>query len=196
MHGRFSSQKYFIAWLSNKQKEEAHREGENNLDLSKCQLESFIAFQYARRLHALQNAKGPSKITHCVFVTMKPTAFRYFRKHGHVVDLLISWSIWVLMINRTENALGQKQTDSHQYVLFFRHRHPCVSQSIRAIRWQWMRSWCLWSRGVTRLDYAKKQVWQPHVRTWGLSEGRVLFKKVVATLLKLFGALRSDLAPP
>ena len=33
------------------------------------------------------------------------------------------------------------------------------------------------SRGVTRLDGAqgKKQVWRPHVRTWGLSEANVLF---------------------
>jgi len=33
------------------------------------------------------------------------------------------------------------------------------------------------SRGVTRLDGARgqKQVWRPHVRTWGLSEANVLY---------------------
>jgi len=34
-----------------------------------------------------------------------------------------------------------------------------------------------WNRSVTRLDGAqgKKQVWHPHVRTWGLSEANVLY---------------------
>ena len=52
------------------------------------------------------------------------------------------------------------------------------------------------SRGVTRLDGArgKKQVWRPSVRTWGLSEANVLLKKVLMTLLGLFGELR-PLAP-
>jgi len=47
--------------------------------------------------------------------------------------------------------------------------------------------WC--NKGVTRLD------WRPHVRTWGFSEANVLLKKVLATLLGLFGAPRSDSAP-
>ena len=36
---------------------------------------------------------------------------------------------------------------------------------------------CRSSRGVTRSDGAlgKKQVWRPHVRTWGLSEANVLY---------------------
>jgi len=35
----------------------------------------------------------------------------------------------------------------------------------------------LTARGVTRLDgtWGKKQVWRPHVRTWGLSEGNALY---------------------
>jgi len=34
-------------------------------------------------------------------------------------------------------------------------------------------------QGVTRLDgaWGKKQVWRPHVRTWGLSEANVLLWK-------------------
>jgi len=46
------------------------------------------------------------------------------------------------------------------------------------------------SKGVTRLDSAedKKQVWCPHVRTWGLSEANLLSKKVLVTLLWPFGA--------
>jgi len=45
------------------------------------------------------------------------------------------------------------------------------------------------NRGVTRLDGArgKKQVWRTHVRTWGLSEANLLLKKVLQTLLGLFG---------
>jgi len=52
-------------------------------------------------------------------------------------------------------------------------------------------------RGVTRLGgvRGKKQVWRPHVRTWGLSEANVL-KKVFATLVGLFGTPRSDSAFP
>ena len=46
-------------------------------------------------------------------------------------------------------------------------------------------------RGVTRLDgaWGKKQVWCPHVRTWGLSEANVLFWK------KCFWHLCDFLAP-
>ena len=38
-------------------------------------------------------------------------------------------------------------------------------------------AWCQCSRGVTRLDgtRGKKQLWRPHVRTWGLSETNVLY---------------------
>jgi len=45
------------------------------------------------------------------------------------------------------------------------------------------------TQGVTRLDGArgKQQVWRPHVRTWALLEANVLLKKVLATLLGLFG---------
>jgi len=52
-------------------------------------------------------------------------------------------------------------------------------------------------RGVTRLDGArrKKQVWRPHVRTWGFSEATV-FKKVLVTLLVRFGPLRGHSASP
>jgi len=44
--------------------------------------------------------------------------------------------------------------------------------------------------GVTRLDGAreKKQVWQPHVRTCGLSGANELFKKELVILLGLFDA--------
>ena len=53
------------------------------------------------------------------------------------------------------------------------------------------------SRGVKRLDGARntKQVWRPHVRTWGLSEANLLLKKVLVTLFWLFGPPRSDSAP-
>jgi len=54
------------------------------------------------------------------------------------------------------------------------------------------------ARDVKRLDGARdnKQVWRPHVRTWGLS-GSIctVLKKVLMTLLGLFGAPRSDSAP-
>jgi len=42
---------------------------------------------------------------------------------------------------------------------------------------------------------AKKQVWNPHVRTGGFSEANLLLKKVLVTLLGVFGAPRSDSAP-
>ena len=52
-------------------------------------------------------------------------------------------------------------------------------------------------RGVTRLDGAKgkKQVWRPHVRTWGLSEANVLFWKKCIWHCCDFLAPRSDLTP-
>ena len=54
------------------------------------------------------------------------------------------------------------------------------------------------SRGVTRKDgfRDKNQVWRPHVRTWGLSEGNVLLciEKIIVTLLGFFGA--RVIAPP
>jgi len=34
------------------------------------------------------------------------------------------------MINGTEAALGQEQSDSQQHVLFSRHSHPFVSENI------------------------------------------------------------------
>jgi len=52
------------------------------------------------------------------------------------------------------------------------------------------------TRGVTRLDGArgKKQVWRPHVRTWRLKH--TVLKKVLVTLLGLFGALCSHSVHP
>ena len=52
-------------------------------------------------------------------------------------------------------------------------------------------------KGVTRLDGAgdKKQVWRPHVRTWGLSEEMYCIE-VLVTLLGLFGAQGSVLPLP
>ena len=49
---------------------------------------------------------------------------------------------------------------------------------------------CAASRGVTRLDGArgKRQVWRPHIRTWGLSKANLLLKKVLVTLLELLDA--------
>jgi len=46
------------------------------------------------------------------------------------------------------------------------------------------------TRGATRLDgvRGKKQVWRLHARTWGLSEVNLLLKKVLVTLLVVFGA--------
>jgi len=32
------------------------------------------------------------------------------------------------MVNQTEDALGREQTDSHQYMMFPGHSHPCVNQ--------------------------------------------------------------------
>jgi len=52
---------------------------------------------------------------------------------------------------------------------------------------------------LTSLDGArgKKQVWRPHVRTWGLPEANVLYwKNTLVTLLGLFEPSRSDLVPP
>ena len=43
--------------------------------------------------------------------------------------------------------------------------------------------------------WGKKQDWRPRVRTRGLSEAIVLLKKVLATLLGLFGASHIDSAP-
>ena len=52
-------------------------------------------------------------------------------------------------------------------------------------------------RGVTRLDgtWGKKQVWQPHIRSWGLSEANIVYWRKYLTLLWLFGGPRSDMAP-
>ena len=78
--------------------------------------------------------------------SLRYAVFQYFQKQCHMVDLLLSWCIWHLMINRTEDELGQNQTDSHQFVLFSRHPHACVSGNICEIfRWRWMSSWCFWS---------------------------------------------------
>jgi len=48
--------------------------------------------------------------------------------------------------------------------------------------WKWVDVFIGWTnlltdRGVTRIDGArgKKQLWRPHVRTWGLSEANVLY---------------------
>ena len=43
--------------------------------------------------------------------------------------------------------------------------------------WSWVKYLIVASRDVTRLDGArgKKQLWRPHVRTWGLSEANVLY---------------------
>jgi len=50
-------------------------------------------------------------------------------------------------------------------------------------------------RGVTRLDgaWGKKYVWRSHVRTWGLSEANVLFRKKFPWHCCDFLGLRSDL---
>ena len=46
------------------------------------------------------------------------------------------------------------------------------------------------ARGVMRLDgtRGKKQVWRPHVRTCGLSETNVLFKKSICDIVGIFSA--------
>ena len=51
-------------------------------------------------------------------------------------------------------------------------------------------------RGVTRLDgaWGNKYVWRSHVRTWGLSEANVLFRKKFLWHCCDFLGLRSDLA--
>jgi len=59
-------------------------------------------------------------------------------------------------------------------------------------------NWCLQTSGALRGYVApgqEKQVWGPHVRTWGRSEAISLLKKVLVTLLWLFDAPRSDSAP-
>jgi len=50
-------------------------------------------------------------------------------------------------------------------------------------------------RGVTRLDGAwdKKNVWRPHIRTWGYCEANVLFWKSAYGIVVSFGP-RSDSA--
>jgi len=52
-------------------------------------------------------------------------------------------------------------------------------------------------RGVTRLDgaWVKKQVWRPHVRTWGLSEANVLFWKKCFSHCCDYLATSSDSVP-
>jgi len=54
-------------------------------------------------------------------------------------------------------------------------------------------------RGETRLDgaWAKKQVWRPRDRTWGLSEANTCIEesRLLVTLLGLFDAPCNDLAP-
>ena len=59
----------------------------------------------------------------------------------------------------------------------------------------WLQLTCprnFYVRGLERLDGARgeKQVWRPRVRTWGLSETNLATKKVLVTLLGLFGAPR------
>jgi len=69
-------------------------------------------------------------------------------------------------------------------------RNYAVVQLLTLYTWTTQRSIWITVRGVTRLDGArgKKEVWRPHVRTWGLSEANVLHWSTL-TLLGLFGAL-------
>ena len=53
-------------------------------------------------------------------------------------------------------------------------------------------------RGVTRLDGARgiKQVWRPHVRTWGLSEANLLYWRNYLQPFCNFSAPQNDSASP
>ena len=56
----------------------------------------------------------------------------------------------------------------------------------------------LWGKGVTRLNSArgKKQVWRPHVRNRSFGSKYTILKKVLVTLLGLFGAPRTHSVAP
>jgi len=88
-----------------------------------------------------------------------------FSEQCRVVDLLLSGCIWVLVRNRTEDALDQEQTDSQQYVLFSKHSQPCVSENTgETFCWQWMSSWCFWSHTVLSLHLCQRNPINPASR--------------------------------